>query len=53
MQNDILPLPGASTLRRYPSMIKLKCGLGEAFFKALTIKMKTNEEYKRHGILGV
>ncbi|KAH8027961.1 hypothetical protein HPB51_011769 [Rhipicephalus microplus] len=35
--NNILPMPCTSTIRRYISMVGLKCGFDEHFFKALKI----------------
>lgn len=49
--NNILPLPAPTTIRNYLSMVKVKCGLDDAFFKALHTKMKDKQEFQKHGIL--
>lgn len=49
--NNIMPLPCVSTIRKYLSKISLKCGLDEEFFKAFSLKMDKKSEYQRHGIL--
>lgn len=49
--NNILPLPSPSTIRRYLSMVNMKCGLDEKFFQAFKQKLSTKAECQRHGIL--
>lgn len=40
--NDILPLPCVSTVRKYISMMGLKCGLDEKFSKAFATKWQAS-----------
>lgn len=49
--NDVLPLPCVTTVRRYLSMIKVKCGFDKRFFAAFKKKLATKDTFQRHGIL--
>lgn len=49
--NDFLPLPCIITIRKYISMVGLKCGFDENFFKAFKIKISSNTQFQRTGIL--
>ncbi|XP_077502979.1 uncharacterized protein LOC144113650 [Amblyomma americanum] len=49
--NDILPLPCVTTMRKYISMVGQKCGFDENFFKALKIKVAAKTAFQRRGIL--
>lgn len=49
--NDILPLPCISTVRKYISMVGLKCGFDENFFQALKIKVCMKTPFQRRGML--
>ncbi|KAH7964173.1 hypothetical protein HPB51_027589 [Rhipicephalus microplus] len=49
--NDILPLPCVTTVRKYISMVGPKCGFDDNFFKALKIKVAGKTAFQRRGIL--
>lgn len=49
-ENDILPLPCISTVRKYLSLVRVKCGFDSSFFNAFK-KMSMKDAYQRHGIL--
>lgn len=50
-EQDILPLPSITTVKRYLSRVNLKCGLDNEFFEAFKIKMESKTEFQRQGIL--
>ncbi|EEC07963.1 hypothetical protein IscW_ISCW006389 [Ixodes scapularis] len=50
-ENDILPLPSVKTVRKYISMVGLKCGFDQDFFLSLKIKLQHKAESEKHGIL--
>ncbi|KAH9372240.1 hypothetical protein HPB48_003447 [Haemaphysalis longicornis] len=49
--NDILPLPCVTTIRKYVSMMGLKCGFDERCLAALATKMATKSPMERRGML--
>lgn len=49
--NDIMPLPNVSTIRRYLSRVKVNCGLDDEFFQAFERKLKTENTFEKQGIL--
>lgn len=49
--NDILPLPSPTTMRRYLARVNMKCGLDEQFFKALRLKLSRKTNLLKHGVL--
>lgn len=49
--NNVLPLPCVTTVRKYLSMVRVKCGFDSRFFAAFKKKMATKDEFQRHGIL--
>lgn len=48
---EILPLPSITTVKRYLSRVNLKCGLDNEFFEALKLKLETKSEFERQRIL--
>lgn len=49
--NNILPLPCKRTIRRYLSLINMKCGFDEEFMKLLRKHFDSKTPLQRHGIL--
>ncbi|KAH6947068.1 hypothetical protein HPB50_016987 [Hyalomma asiaticum] len=49
--NDILPLPCVSTVRKYLSAIRVKCGFDARFFLAFKKKLACKDKFQRHGVL--
>ncbi|XP_077535872.1 uncharacterized protein LOC144148165 [Haemaphysalis longicornis] len=49
--NNILPLPCVSTIRKYISMVGLKCGFDEDFFKAFKVKVSKKTSFQKRGML--
>ncbi|KAH8018262.1 hypothetical protein HPB51_000873 [Rhipicephalus microplus] len=49
--NDILPLPCVSTVRKYLSAIRVKCGFDASFFAAFKKKLLSKDTFQRHGVL--
>ncbi|KAH9377962.1 hypothetical protein HPB48_015074 [Haemaphysalis longicornis] len=49
--NDVLPLPCVTTIRRYLSLVRAKCGFDSRFFAAVKKELATKNEFQRHGIL--
>lgn len=49
--NDVLPLPCVTTVRRYLSLVRTKCGFDTRFFAALKKKLAMKNEFQRRGIL--
>ena len=49
--NNILPPPSISTIKRYLSLVGLKWGFDKDFFQALKLKMTSKSEYQCHGIV--
>lgn len=49
--NDVLPLPCITTIRKYISMVGLKCSFDENFFKAFKMKISSKPQFQRRGML--
>ncbi|KAH8027515.1 hypothetical protein HPB51_007065 [Rhipicephalus microplus] len=49
--NDILPLPCVSTVRKYLSAIRVKCGFDASFFAAFKKKLLSKDTFQRQGVL--
>ncbi|KAJ3656494.1 hypothetical protein Zmor_015567 [Zophobas morio] len=49
--NDILPLPQISTVRKYLSRVSIKCGLDQQFFEAFKKKVEGKNSFQKQGIL--
>src|SRR5277367_2327148 len=49
--NEVLPLPCTSTIRKYLGMVKTKCGFDEKFFEAFARKLNKMDDMHRHGML--
>ncbi|KAH8009434.1 hypothetical protein HPB51_017419 [Rhipicephalus microplus] len=49
--NDMLPLPCITTITKYISMVGLKCGFDENFFKAFKMKISSKPQFQRRGML--
>ncbi|KAH8039620.1 hypothetical protein HPB51_007820 [Rhipicephalus microplus] len=48
---DILPLPCVSTVRKYLSAIRVKCGFDASFFAAFKKKLLSKDTFQRHSVL--
>lgn len=49
--NNILPLPCVSTIRKYLSMVRVKCGFDSRFFTTFKNKLASKDNFQKHGIL--
>lgn len=47
----MLPLPCITTIRKYISMVGLKCSFDENFFKAFKMKIFSKPQFQRRGML--
>lgn len=50
-KNDVLPLPCTRTIRRYLSVINMKCGFDEGFANLLEKHFDAKTPLQRHGVL--
>lgn len=48
---QLLPLPCTTTIRKYISIIKADCGFDDQFFKLLKKRMSKKTDKQRHGVL--
>lgn len=48
---NLLPLPCTTSIRKYVTIVKTDCGFDDSFFKLLKKKMSLKTEKQRHGIL--
>ncbi|KAH7942060.1 hypothetical protein HPB49_020112 [Dermacentor silvarum] len=49
--NNILPLPCVRTIRKYISIVGMKCGFDADFFAALKEKLEPKPNFQKHGML--
>lgn len=48
---NLLPLPCTTTIRKYITIVKTDCGFDKQFFELLKKRMSKKNEMNRHGVL--